>query len=301
MTAPSDAFDLVGEGRDETCMLVHRATGYATGIPGAPHIADRSGAGIRIVATAPPIEHELRVDVVPAETDPQALAVALASAYARNRTGGDATATPLPPNLRASGAVAAARASYTLPGSPKPTIEQLVVTVRPHEGQLAAAYHAMRCLAGDVNPVQWAHVRSAMLVAARWEPVPPTAAPALWPATSTFAEPSAALTLAPAAWSVAQAKAAEIGPLSDEQTRALLQQLVAVANTDDPPAFEVPSYLNQLVARQIAMAGPTRATEALLRNLDEVKTAHDLRAWCWQNIWAIGNRDDRGTAQRTTS
>lgn len=300
MTVPSDAFDLVGEGRDETCLLVHRATGYAIGIPGAPQIAGASADRIRLVAPAPPIEHELRVDVLPAETHPQALSLALASAYARNRTGGNATATPLPPSRRAAGAAGAARASYTIPGSPKPTIEQVVVTARPHERRLAAVYHTSRCLAGDVSPVQWAHVRAAMLVASRWEPVPPTTAPMLWPATSTFAEPSAALTLTPAAWSLAQAKATEIGPLSDEQTQALLQQLLAIANTDDPPTLDVPTYLSHLIARQVAVAGPTRATEALLRNLEDVKTTHDLRAWCWQNIWAIGNRDDRGTDRPAT-
>ena len=300
-------FALLGAPDDETRLLVHRASGYSTPIPGHPTLVAQDPR------TAPPrydaivrladlkLEHGVRIDELPAGTDPEELAQALARAYASDRAATPPNIRPVVPAGRPEGTRGAATAMYML-RDVSGTIEQLVVLVHPRDGGLWALYHTIRHALREVTPVQWAHVRSATVDKQHWDPAAPrTVAPPLWPAHSAYAKPSATLELTPEAWSEAQAKAADVGPLDDRDTEQLVHVLLETANTDDTPTFQVPPVLIQLLTRRIAMIGPSRATDVLLRNLSGVVTAHDLRAWCWQGIWAIGNRDDRDASQRTTN
>lgn len=81
-----------------------------------------------------------------------------------------------------------------------------------------------------------------------------------------------------------------MGPLTDVEAGELTEQLLQVSNSDDPPTLEVHPYILEQTCRQLAMRGPPRAIEAMLRNTKQIKTTHDLRAWCWQCIWAMRNR-----------
>jgi hypothetical protein len=300
-------FELLGTSTDETRLLVHKGAGYSIPIPGHPVVATAPagspayGAIVRMADV--PIEHGFRLDDLPTSTEPAGLAQALATAYANARAETPPPVRAVPPKLRADGAAAAASALYVLRDAADRSMEHLVVTIKPRNAAAVwALYHTARYTIREVNPIRWAHVRTAIADKQHWDPAAPRrTTPALWPATSAFAECSAALKLTESAWAEASAKAAAIGPLADDETEALAKLILGMANNDDPPTLALHPYILELAMRQIAMQGPTRAAEAILRNLAEVKTTHDLRAWCWQCVWAIGNRDDRDPSQRTTN
>ena len=297
--------ELLGASGDETRLLVERTTGYSVPLSGKPELA----AGVpdtlprydAIVALRDvKAEHGFRLDDVPAAgMEPGALAKALAQAYAMNRA--DAPRIkPLPEKLR-GGATAGAHAVYPVAGVPDPTMEHLFLLLRPSPSGFYAAYHTTRFRTEDLNHIQWAHLRSTFLPFHHWDPASPrTSIPVIFP-PSTFARPSGHLVLTDEAWQEAQDKAAEIGPLTDEQTSKLATALREIVQTDDPPTFELFPVMLDLHTRRIAQTGPTRAAEAMLKNLARCKNALDLRGWAWQCAWAIGNRDDRGPEQRTTN
>lgn len=299
------SFDLLGAGTDETRLLVHPGCGYSVAISGHPAIAERdrrvSTPGYDAVVTYAdlPIEHGIRLDEMPAGMAPQPLAEALATAYATTRAAGTVSVAPLVAPLRP--VEASASAHYVVRDEPE-LMELLVVLVRPHADGSWALFHTIRHAFRAVNPVQWFHIRAATLTSQHWDPeAPRTTPPALFPA-STFAEPTGKLTFTPDAWAEAQRKATDVGSLGDLLTTVLLETLIELARTDDPPTLGLDAaYMSQLFMRQLARIGPSQAVDALLRNLDQVRTMHDLRAWCWQCIWAIGNRDERGAGQRSTS
>jgi len=298
MAYSDDGFVLLGAPEDETRLLLHRGCGFSIAIPGHPTLTTPSQPSPRydtlVTLSDLRIELGFRLDQLPTGTEPRALALTLATAYASERTDERPRPDALPPPLRARGADAAVRVSYAVRGHEPATIELLVVTVRRHDRGLWALYLTARHAVPDLNPVQWANVRAALLGHQHWEPAAPrTEATRVWPAASAFAELAAPLTLSAHAWSEAQHKAAAIGPLEDHQTERLVRLLVDVANGDQPPAVEIPDVLRQMIARQIIECGPARAAETICRDLDSATTAHDLRAWCWENIWAIGNRADR--------
>lgn len=306
-------FDLLGATGDETRMLVERTSGYSVPLPGYPSpvlvVASTPKYDAMVVlggATTDPgapasalrVAHGFRLDEVPAGPEPRALAQALVTAYAANRAASPARPRPIPDRLR-PGTVAGGQATYPLRDAADPTIEQLWVLVRPSPQGFWALHHTTRFRTADLNALQWAHLRSLVVDKHHWDPdAPRTTAPAMYP-PSAFARPAAKLDLTDEAWHEATAKARDVGPLADEQTTALADLLVEIAQTDDPPSTPVIPPLLQLHMRKIAMCGPTRAAEALLRNLQACKTMFDLRAWCWQCAWAIGNREGRGPEQRT--
>jgi hypothetical protein len=299
---PGDGFVLLGDPTEETRLLVHRGCGYSTAIPGHPSLGAGAEPAPRYDAVITlgdlRIEHGVRLDSMPTGMEPQALATALATTYANARSDGPAKVSMLPPPLRPVDA--AVFAHYVVRDAPD-HMELLVVLVRPHATGLWALFHTIRHAFREVNPVQWFHLRAAVLASQHWDPeAPRTASPSLFP-SSAFAEASAKLAFTPDAWAEAQRKATDIGPLSDVESTSLLELVLEFARSDDPPTLPVHEYVTQVFMRQLAGVGPTRAAEALMRNLDQVRTVHDLRAWCWQCVWAIGNRDDRGTAQRTNS
>jgi len=297
-------FELLGAAGDETRVLVDRASGYSVPLPGHPSLAatpDGTPTYDAVVTLGDvAAEHGFRRDDLPAGTEPRALAQALATAYGTNRAASPPRVRPIADRLR-PGTDAGAQATYPLRDMPDPTIEQLWVLVREAPAGLHALYHTTRFRTADLNILQWAHLRSLILDKHHWDPAAlRTAVPAMYP-SSALAVPSAKLDLTDAAWAEAQAKAADIGPLADEQTAALTDLLLEVAQTDDPPGMKLIPPQIQLYMRKFAMCGPSKAAEALLRNLETCQTAFDLRAWAWQCAWAIGNRDARGPEQRTTN
>jgi hypothetical protein len=298
-------FELLGASGDETRLLVERATGYSVPLSGKPELApgvpDTLPRYDTIVTLDDvKVEHGFRLDDVPAaDMEPAALAKGLAQAYAMNRTD-NPRIKPVPEKLR-GGAVAGAHTIYPIAAMPEPTMEHLFLLLRPSPSGFSAVYHTTRFRTDDLNQIYWAHLRSTFLAFHHWDPsTPRTTPPQIFP-PSTFALPKGKLVLTDAAWEEAQAKAAEIGPLADEQTAKLVTVLREIVQTDDPPAFELFPVMLELHMRRIAQTGPTRAAEAMIKNLGRCKNALDLRGWAWQCAWAIGNRDDRGPEQRTTN
>jgi hypothetical protein len=108
-------------------------------------------------------------------------------------------------------------------------------------------------------------------------------------ASSTFAEPSAKLMFTAAAWQEGQAKAGELGAVDATPVDALTKMFLSFANSDDPPSLTIRRATVELAHLQIASVAPNRASQVLLRNLGDVQSTHDFRAWCWQCVWALGN------------
>ncbi|NVB83758.1 MAG: hypothetical protein HOV81_35615 [Kofleriaceae bacterium] len=299
-------FELLGSASDETRLLRDRTSGYSVPLPGHPRLEPAVGGSptydVIVRLDDVKAEHGFRRDELPTTADPQALAKALVETYATTRAGTTPRIKPISGSMRPGGVAGGAHAIYRLAEpADDPTMEQLWLLVRPTPTGVQALYHTTRFRTDDLNHVQWAHLRTSIIDKHHWDPEQPRqAAPAIWPA-SHIAVPSAKLDLTDDAWVEASAKARDIGPLADEQTDALVDILREIAMTDDPPAFELPSMIIELHTRRIAMCGPTRAAEAMLRNLEQCKTALDLRGWAWQCIWAIGNRDERDRSQRTTN
>lgn len=303
MMPPVADFKLLGAEGDETRLLVDE-TGYSVPLPGHPSLVaapeDLPRYDVLVRLADVNVEHGFRRDDVPTGNDPRALAQALAIAYGTNRAASPPKPRPIPDRLR-PGTVAGSQATYPLRDVSEPTIEQLFILVRPAPSGFVVIYHTTRFRTADLNILQWAHLRSLSIAGHHWDPAQPrTTAPSLYP-PSAFALPTARLDLTDAAWAEAQAKAADVGALSTEQTTALADVLLEIAQTDDPPAQVLIPPQVQLYMRKVAMVGPSKAAEVLLRNLEACKTAFDLRAWAWQCAWAIGNRDDRDRHQRTTN
>jgi hypothetical protein len=176
-------------------------------------------------------------------------------------------------------------------GGGERALEHLMVTTAMGNDTLWSLYQTTRFRTDEVMPIEWVNFRTALAYYQSWiETRAPDVHP--WPA-SEFAEPSAKLTLKPRALVEARAKAQELGALSDESSRNLGELLVGFASHDDPPALPIGRATLELTGLRIAGTGLDRAATVLLRNLGEVKTTHDYRAWCWQCIWAIDNRADR--------
>jgi hypothetical protein len=282
-------FKVLGVEGDETRLLVDE-TGYSVPLPGHPTLGKVSRDGpptydaILELGDAG-VEHGFRRDDIPDGKEPRALAQALALAYATNRAASPPSPRPIADRLRPG---TAAGAQVTYPLRDEPTIEQLWVLLQPTSSGVAALYHTTRFRTADLDLLQWAHLRSLIIDQHRWGE-PRTTAPSLYP-PSAFALPAARLDLTDAAWAEAQAKAADLGELTSEQTTALADVLLELAQTDDPPP-QSPQL--ELAMRKVATVGPSKAAEVLLRNLEACKTAFDLRAWAWQCAWAIGNREAR--------
>lgn len=301
MTESFGGFELLGAEADETRRLVHRESGYSIAVPGHPRAAasanERPKYDVLLTLADAPIELGFRLDRGTEQLDKQALAGALALTYATGRTANPNIAALRGPAVP-SGPVAGARGTYALRDSDGRDMESLAVLVRDGAGGLWSLYQTIRFRTGDVTPVEWANFRTALCAEHTWDGSTPAGQPAIWP-TSAFLEPSVRIKFVDTAWKEAEAKAAEMGPLEDEETGLLAQRLFSLASNDATPSTAVPRPILELTSRDISMAAPPRAAETLLRNLDDVKTFHDYRGWCWQCAWAIGNRADRAPHQRS--
>ena len=290
-------FELLGSIADETRLLVEHETGYSIPIPGHPALAEPPATtptyGALVLMADQPIDLGFRLDTVPAGMQPQALATALATAYATNRAGQAPPVTPLHGRDLARGATAGARSLYddretvTRDGR---TMEQLEVSIRPHGDQLLALYFTVRFTVPGVTAVRWANFRAALIGQQHWDPsAPRSIAPSLWPA-SRFATSDVVMDLTEPEWAEAKAKADDVGLISEGEREAVIRTLLELSNTDAPPTMEVPAFIAARIPSQIREHVSEIAANVLLRNLDQVTSQHDLRAWVWQCIWAIGNR-----------
>jgi hypothetical protein len=228
---------------------------------------------------------------MPASLEPEPLAVSLALAY----SGLQPDVKPLRGTSGlAAGAVAGASATYPRRGEEPGAMEYVAVTVRKQQERYLVLYQMTRYSTNDVTPMQWPNLRTAIASSQSWDARPiPASPPVLWP-PSEFALPSVALELTDVAWAEAQAKAAEIvGPLTEDDTVGLVHLMVELVRNDDPPTLALDPHSVSLVARKVAMRAPTRLSTVLLRNIEAIETMHDLRAWAWQCLWAVGNRRDR--------
>lgn len=305
MTDSAAGFELLGDTEDETRLLLHRGCGYSIPIPGHPVVSrepppESPRFDVVIQLSDLPVAVLFRLDVVPTGMQAEALATSLVQAYATGRAADTPRGGPVGGSLVTPGADGQASLIYSLPESGgKQQMEHVSVTAHAHPEGLWALYQSMRHSNQEVNPVKWAHLRNAMYRNAHWDPAQPrTSPPALWPPSSAFAELSGSLTLTEEAWAEAQAKATDIGPLTDDQVVNSIRLFITFSNSDHPPTFELHSYLLDMTSHHVAAQNPSRAADAFLRNINQVKTMHDFRAWIWQCIWAIGNRTDRGPDQR---
>lgn len=293
-------FELLGDAADETRMLIHREAGYSIPIPGHPRLVEATVAtpvyGALVAMTDLPIELGFRLDTLPTTVTAEALAIALAAAYSRNRAGTTVNVHPMVGTFLPPGASAGGRCVYDLPDTETDDdgamMEQLEVTVRAGAGTVLAMYYTVRFKTGPVNPVRWAHVRTAVREHQRFDGAK-TTPPQLWPA-SAIAASSATLTLTDAAFAEAQAKAGSLGGLSDAEHAAIVTTLLELSGNDVPPSAPLPPFFATLIPAKIREAMPSGLSEILLANFRQVSTYHDLRAWIWQQMWAIGNRSSGG-------
>jgi hypothetical protein len=281
----------LGDPAAETRLLTHPA-GFRAGIPGHPHAHPGSELApvshIRLVMTDEPVEVTYRMDRITNRLEMEALAVALAGAYAQTR------AVEMP-HVRASrneelceNAEAGARAIYNLPGDDS-AMEWLSVLVQSvTQTEVDVLYQVVKFRRDDLNSIQFASLRTAMVGAQAWSDEPPTSLE-VWP-PSRFVAPSVALTLVDDAWAEAQTKASEIGLVDANDIAAVTELLIGFATDDHQPRKPVPKFMLDIIAERIASSLDTVVSIVLLRNVYDVAIFHDLRGWCWQSLWALGNR-----------
>jgi hypothetical protein len=290
----SDAFGgftVSGDPTSETRLLAHPA-GFRAGIPGHPQAYPGSELApvshIRLVMTDATIEVTYRMDRIPNRLQMEALAVALAGAYAQTRAIEMPHIRPSRAEELCENAEAGARAIYNLPGDDT-AMEWLSVLVQSvTQTEADVLYQVVRFRRDDLNAVQFASLRTAMVGAQVWSEGPPTSRE-VWP-PSRFVAPSVSLELVDEAWAEAQRKAGEIGVVDPQDVTEVTNLLIGFATTDQLPRKPVPKFMLDIIAERIASNLDTVISVVLLRNLYDVAIFHDLRGWCWQSLWALGNR-----------
>lgn len=287
-------FELLASDNDETRLLCAPDCGYSIALAGHPHIAAAPAGKARydvvLALQDLPVGHGFRIDNLPADMEPQALAVALCTAYRNQRaTGADSDVKPLP--MRPPGALAGAHVIYSRRDVPEPTMEQVWVVIRPSPVGLWSLYHTCWFRNADVNNLRWAHLRASFIDQHAWDGKPRDTTPTIWPA-SAITLPSAKLDLTEDAWKEAAAKRLDVGHLTSQQVLGLAAIIREFAQSDLPPRAPVPEMVLDTLRLRLTDHGPPQAAAVLFRNLVECKTRHDLRGWAWQCTWAIGNRTE---------
>ena len=290
---------LLGVPADETRLLVHHGRALTIPLPGHPALAATLPApppAYDVVATLADLAVEIgvRVDELPRGNNPTALAASLTQAYALTRAQEVRRIMGLRPHQLGAGFDAGTNTIYTRrDAGPTPQMEHLTVLVRDDARATYAVHVTVRYAAADLDVVRWNHLRAALAGGPAWDDEAARTAPAaLWPAESAFAALDARLQLTAAAQAEAERKATELGPLDEAAAAAFLDALVTTSGGDEPPTATVTPAMREGYCARVAAAGPTRAGETLLRNSGELRTVHDVRAWCWQGIEAIRRRPD---------
>jgi hypothetical protein len=289
-------YELLGLDDAETRVLRERTTGYSVAIPGYPALIPVVNDGPRYDALvqlrALPARLGFRIDGLPTALDPKQLARTLATSFAASRAVEPPFVKPMPTTMRPASSAAGADAVYPIRDTTDPTIEQIWIVLRPSPIGMWALYHTTWFRTADVNTIHWGHLRASMVDQHEWDPADPRdAAPQIWP-TSTIGKPSARLDLTDDGWGEAQAKAAEVGSLTPHEVTTVAEVMTDMALSDQPPRLEVAELRFDAIKARISMAIPPQAAGVLLRNLGECRTMLDLRAWCWQCAWAVGNRNE---------
>lgn len=228
---------------------------------------------------------EYRLDYLPRTSDARALAAALIEAYMTNAAKEPVRFGPAPTPV---GAETAASATYSLDCDDERSMEFTTIALKNDGLATQALYQIVRFRRGELNPVQWANFRTAIASAQKWSGDDSTA-PSLWP-DSSFAGPGIRLELLPAAFDEARNKANALRDISNADVEALTDILIEFAVSNDPPNYELQQVVLDMGAQQIAMRCESRFAEVLLRNFYSIRNTHDLRGWCWQCLWALGNR-----------
>lgn len=292
-------FELQGAEGDETRLLVHTRLGYAIAVPGRPRRVAPTAAAPRYDALLALgdglLELGVRMDEVPTAVPPDQLAPSLAIAYATSRAAdaSKASVTGLDGDLLARGADAGVQVNYGLRGEDPQAMEFLAITAKQAPSTIRVLHLSVRYRREDTIPFAWASVRSALLTHQSWTPdvVPATE---IWPASAMVA-PSVRFELSATATAEARAKAEALGamspPMSADEVNRIGDLLLEIAGTNDAPATPLHTFVHELTSRRVAACVPSRVAEVLLRNIADTASMHDLRAWCWQCFWAVGNRN----------
>ncbi|MGE0404255.1 MAG: hypothetical protein AB7T06_46530 [Kofleriaceae bacterium] len=293
-------FVLLGADSDETRLLLDRASGYSTPLPGHPTIASVQQEIPRYDAVVTlgdvKAEYGFRIEDRATHTDPEALARQLTSAVAAPRVREDWKIVPTRVSelLRPPGATGGAEVTYPLRGFEETTVEHLWVALQPNDHGLWVLYRTTRYRAADFVTIKWHHLRTSFSGHHHWDPsAPRSQCPTIWPA-SQLGLPTATLDLTEDAWREARAKAHDVGVVTSAQVVKIVEILNNVAEEDFPPALIVPEIVTELHTRRLGDLGDIG--EVLIRNVRQCKTAFDFRAWAWQCAWAIGNRTSLGSA-----
>lgn len=239
--------------------------------------------GVRLADADVTVEY--RLDQLPRTGDARALAMALVEAYMTNAAQEPVRFGPAP---IPTGAEAAASATYQVEGTDEHAMEFVTIALRTHGLATHSLYQIVRFRRGELNPVQWANFRTAVAGAQDWSGQT-SSTPNLWP-SSSFVAPGIRLELLPAAFDEARNKAAALQGIASSDVDGLIDILLEFAVSNDPPSYELQKVVLDMGAQQIAMRCETRFTEVLLRNFFSIRNTHDLRGWCWQCLWALGNR-----------
>lgn len=285
------SLELTGAEGDETRVLVHPTNGYSLVVPGRPRLEldPRGMPGYDALVTLGDLPVEIGVQFEELGTvHPEWTGLKrLSEDYATYRTYSHVKLEPLEAGLVPAGAEAATSCLYVLREKPRRQMEFLVTSMDRRGPKPRVVYLTVRFPSEALNPACWANLRAALLAGQRWDGSPPQVS--AWPA-SKLASSDVRLQLQPSAWAEAEAKARGLTALSDEQAHGLISRLMAIASSNDPPTHVLSAEDRTATRATLAAVGPAPAIEVLVRNLDEIETAHDLRAWCWQNLWALIHR-----------
>ena len=268
----------------DTALIYDSRSGYTQLVPGAPGMADppRSSdpaCDMRVRLTELPVDIRWRVDGVGTSAQPQALASALATSYAGNRTDADQVHTQPahPAQLARWGADGAASTLYPLRqlSEDGADMEELLVIVRgPY------AVHQTRLFTRiTTDPQLWARMVSACAGGIHWLPRPPTSVPPLWPG-STFVAPGLRMTLLPARMAQV-AKARADAPTATARCEAITQRLQALMRGGEAPATPIGpaelSMYDQYLADTLEGTGLLPHAQQWMC---DAQNAHDIRGVC---------------------
>lgn len=297
VTTISGGFELRGRDGDETRLLVGEV-GYSLAVPGHPRIitprADEPRYDILMQLDDAPIEIGLRVDDIgSAAGDRAELATSLATTYAQSRAADPAKASAGHPGPRglATGAEAAASATYQLRGDDEQAMEYLLLALREN----AVLYLTVRFRRADVTVFGWGNLRSILLNHQSWRP---GTLPSLhiWPPSPRFLLPSVNFDLTPAAADGARAKALAVGEMARDKVDRVAEFLLEAAANDMEPTTPWAPFITEHVKARVAMSAGSAVAEVLCRDLAAVDSTHDYRGWAWGCYWAVGNRPGASNA-----
>jgi hypothetical protein len=282
----SVTFELRGNDLDEARQVLHEDAGFSCWVPGHPRLSPMRPDHFGLRLADADITVEYRLDQLPRTGDARALAMALIEAYMTNAAKEPVRFGPAP---TPAGADTAASATYQIDGDDELAMEFTTVALRTDGLATHSLYQIVRFRRGELNPVQWANFRTAVAGAHDWSGKP-SEVRSLWP-NSSFAVPGIRLELLPAAFDEARDKATALRGIASSDVDGLTDILLEFAVSNDPPSYELQKIVLDMGAQQIAMRCETRFAEVLLRNFFSIRNTHDLRGWCWQCLWALGNRN----------